>query len=39
MAEPALELEDVRGPSALGGGWRRALELLYLIASTEFKRA
>ncbi len=38
MAEPALELRDVRGPSALGGGWRRALELLYLIASTEFKR-
>ncbi len=26
------------GPSALGGGWRRALELLYLIAVTEFKR-
>lgn len=34
----ALELRDVRGPSALGGGWRRSLELLYLIASTEFKR-
>jgi ABC-2 type transport system permease protein len=33
-----LELRDVRGPSALGGGWRRSLELLYLIASTEFKR-
>jgi len=31
-------LRDVRGPSALGGGWRRSLELLYLIASTEFKR-
>ena len=28
----------MRGPSALGGGWRRSLELLYLIASTEFKR-
>ena len=38
MANPALELRDVRGPSALGGGWRRSLELLYLIASTEFKR-
>lgn len=34
----ALELQDVRGPSALGGGWRRSAELLYLIASTEFKR-
>jgi ABC-2 type transport system permease protein len=33
-----LELRDVQGPSALGGGWRRSLELLYLIAATEFKR-
>ena len=33
-----LELRDVRGPSALGGGWRRSLELLYLIAVTEFKK-
>ncbi len=33
-----LELREVRGPSALGGGWRRSLELLILIASTEFKR-
>jgi ABC-2 type transport system permease protein len=32
------ELRDVSGPSALGGGWRRSLELLYLMASTEFKR-
>ena len=38
MSEPALELREVRGPSALGGGWRRALDLLYLIASTEFKK-
>lgn len=38
MSVADLELEDVRGPSALGGGWRRSLELLYLIASTEFKR-
>jgi ABC-2 type transport system permease protein len=38
LSDPALELRDVRGPSALGGGWRRSLELLYLIASTEFKR-
>lgn len=33
-----LELRDVRGPSALGGGWRRVLDLLYLIAVTDFKR-
>ena len=33
-----LELRDVRGPSALGGGRRRALELLLLIAVNEFKR-
>jgi ABC-2 type transport system permease protein len=38
VSDGALELRDVRGPSALGGGWRRSLELLYLIASTEFKR-
>jgi ABC-2 type transport system permease protein len=33
-----LELREVRGPSALGGGWRRALDLLYIAAVTEFKR-
>ena len=33
-----LELREVRGPSALGGGWRRSLELLYLMAAMEFKR-
>lgn len=38
MTEPALELRDIRGPSALGGGWRRALDLLYLIAAAEFKK-
>jgi ABC-2 type transport system permease protein len=32
------ELREVRGPSALGGGWRRSLDLLYLIAVTEFKQ-
>jgi ABC-2 type transport system permease protein len=31
-------LNDVRGPSALGGGWRRFLELLYLISVTQFKK-
>lgn len=40
LAPPNVgELRDVAGPSALGGGWRRGLELLYLIASTEFKRS
>jgi ABC-2 type transport system permease protein len=38
MTDASLPLRDVRGPSALGGGWRRALELLYLIAVTDFKR-
>jgi ABC-2 type transport system permease protein len=38
VTEPALELRDVHGPSALGGGWRRALDLLYLIAAAEFKK-
>jgi ABC-2 type transport system permease protein len=39
-SEPALstELREVRGPSAIGGGWRRFFELLYLISVTEFKR-
>ena len=39
MSEAAAELREVRGPSALGGGWRRSFELLYLIAVTEFKKA
>jgi ABC-2 type transport system permease protein len=40
MIEPGdpTELREVSGPSALGGGWRRALELLYVISATEFKR-
>lgn len=38
MSEQAVQLRDVSGPSALGGSPRRAFELLYLIASTEFKR-
>ena len=37
-AAAAPELRDVPGPSALGGGRRRSLELLYLLALTEFKR-
>jgi ABC-2 type transport system permease protein len=31
-------LREVRGPSALGGGWRRFFDLLWLMAVTEFKR-
>jgi ABC-2 type transport system permease protein len=37
-SESAPALRDVSGPSALGGGRRRALELLYVIAVTDFKR-
>ena len=33
-----LELRDVPGPSALGGGARRAFELLYVIAVNDFKK-
>jgi ABC-2 type transport system permease protein len=32
------QLRDVPGPSALGGGFRRSLELLYLIAVNDFKK-
>jgi ABC-2 type transport system permease protein len=38
MVEQTPELKDVPGPSALGGGWRRTFELLYIIASTDFKK-
>jgi ABC-2 type transport system permease protein len=37
-ADPAqLELQEVRGPSALGGGSRRFFDLLWLISLNEFK--
>jgi ABC-2 type transport system permease protein len=39
VSEAPLELREVRGPSALGGGRRRALDLLYLMAATEFRRS
>lgn len=32
------ELREVGGPSALGGGWGRFFDLLWLISVTEFKR-
>jgi ABC-2 type transport system permease protein len=37
--EPAsLELREVRGPSALGGGRRRFFDLLWLISLNEFRK-
>jgi ABC-2 type transport system permease protein len=33
-----VELREVHGPSALGGGWHRTWDLLLLIAVTEFKK-
>ena len=38
MTDDAVTLRDVSGPSALGGGWRRSLELLRLIAVADFKK-
>jgi ABC-2 type transport system permease protein len=38
MSDAGVELREVRGPSALGGGWRRSLDLLILTAVTEFKK-
>lgn len=37
-AADAAALREVSGPSALGGGWRRFLDLLWLMSVTEFKR-
>jgi ABC-2 type transport system permease protein len=37
-AHAETALRPVRGPSALGGGWRRFAELLLLISVTEFKK-
>jgi ABC-2 type transport system permease protein len=39
VSEQAAALHDVPGPSALGGGTRRALELLYVISVNDFKKA
>jgi len=38
VAQRHPELQEVRGPSALGGGSRRFFDLLWLTAVTEFKR-
>lgn len=32
------QLRDVRGPSAVAGGWRRLWELTVMLATTEFRR-
>jgi ABC-2 type transport system permease protein len=37
-ASAEVNLVDVPGPSALGGGFKRALELLWMIAVTDFKK-
>jgi ABC-2 type transport system permease protein len=39
MTDASLELREVHGPSALGGGWRRVFDLLWLIGVTEFRRS
>ncbi len=36
--QPVPELKDVTGPSALGGGWRRFMDLLILISVNDFKK-
>jgi ABC-2 type transport system permease protein len=38
-ATAASGLRKLRGPSAVGGGWRRFFDLLYLIAVTDFKKS
>ena len=38
MTSQAATLRKVTGPSAVGGGWRRFWDLLWLISATEFKR-
>lgn len=38
MSAEATRLREVTGPSALGGGWRRFFDLLWLMSVTEFRR-
>jgi ABC-2 type transport system permease protein len=38
QAALGAKLREVSGPSALGGGWRRFFDLLYLMSVTEFKK-
>jgi ABC-2 type transport system permease protein len=37
-ASETAELREVIGPSAVGGGWGRFFELLWLMSVTEFKK-
>ena len=37
VATRPLELREIPGPSAFGGGWRRTWDLLWLISVTEFR--
>jgi ABC-2 type transport system permease protein len=37
MSATQPELRQIRGPSALGGGWRRFVNLTWLISSTDYK--
>ena len=37
MTRDRLELREIAGPTALGGGWRRFWDLLWLTAATEFR--
>jgi ABC-2 type transport system permease protein len=37
VSVPVSELREVHGPSALGGGWRRFFDLLWLIAVNRVK--
>jgi len=39
VEDTGVELREISGPSPLGGGRRRALELLLVISATDFKRA
>lgn len=36
--QPTEALKDVPGPSALGGGWRRTIDLLLIMSITDFKK-
>jgi ABC-2 type transport system permease protein len=37
LSTAELELRQVKGPSALGGAWRRFVHLTWLVASTDYK--
>ena len=37
MTTAGLELEEIHGPSALGGGRRRFFNLTWMVATSDFK--